>query len=1115
MALARGTRFALVTLLIASTALAAPVRRGTAAGGLSRAAFAAAARPGALPALPTAPGAQRQTIGSIPDGSGGTYVAWVDFRDGTSDVYLLRVTNAGGVQSGWPATGLLICNATFQQLQPFLIPDGSNGVIVVWEDERNSWVYGEYWAQRVNASGTVLWAANGVKVGSGFITKKPAVAPDGTGGVLFAWSKGSPGDIYALRLDASGSIPAGWTATGTLVCSDAADQANPVIAGIGSGASIVGWEDARLGAHIFGQKLDASSAAQWTADGIQLDAATYAVDPAITPDGSGGAFLCWYEASLGTLVRGQHIDGTGAPQWGGGAGTDLSGAISEALLLQLTASPDGLGGMIATWMAFDDLGNQQIVVQRANGEGAVQWGTSGASLASYALTQFSDGLDVAPDPTGGGYFTWREWDAASIFAYNLRAQRVTSGGSVSWTPGGLLVGAPAFSLSTTPSIAPDNSGGALVAWVDYDAAEIVTVLVQRYDSGGSPQLGSGAKVFDDPGVQYRPITVADGSDGAWVAYMERSNGQEGIRARHVTSGGVSAGPTIDISSAAGDHVLAGAISDGLGGIIIGWDERYGSGSDVHAQRLDSVGVPQWGASGLTLCDAANQQWLSSLTTDQANGAIFAWSDARNQSGDFNWDIFAQRVTAGGTPLWGANGIALCTDTDFQFAPYAVTDGASGAIVAWTDNRPGGGTYGQKVNAAGTIQWAPNGISVAPLISAAYSATVFRGAVTDGAGGVILETVYRATDPTTFVGDSSAIVLYKVDGSGTAQWGSGITAFIKDTWTDASLMAPDGSHGTLLAWADGRNGPFDIYMQHVNAAGSLSYAADGLPVCTATGWQDPSSIYASSGGDLTIAWSDERSGLSDVYAQRINAAGSAVWTPNGVPICTLARGQYGLTVDTDNGTGAVFSWIDYRSGSARYIYSQHLDSSGFPTWTTDGLVPVLISLVSATAVPGRVRIEWSVAAGEEVTVYRNAGEAGWSAMGQKVADASGRVTIEDGDVVARGHYGYRLGLRQGDAEAFGGETWIDVPATAAFALRAPRPNPVVGSLRVSFSLATGERASLELLDVTGRVVMTRDLAGFEPGDHLLTLERGLPEPGVYFLRLTQGRHTEVKRTVVMD
>src|SRR5437879_13459240 len=106
MALARGARFSLVTLLIAATALAAPVRRGTAAGGLSRAAFAAAARPGALPALPTAPGAQRQTIGSIPDGSGGTYVAWVDFRDGTSVVHLLRVTTAGGAQSGWPATRL-------------------------------------------------------------------------------------------------------------------------------------------------------------------------------------------------------------------------------------------------------------------------------------------------------------------------------------------------------------------------------------------------------------------------------------------------------------------------------------------------------------------------------------------------------------------------------------------------------------------------------------------------------------------------------------------------------------------------------------------------------------------------------------------------------------------------------------------------------------------------------------------------------------------------------------------------------------------------------------------------------------------------------------------------
>jgi hypothetical protein len=80
------------------------------------------------------------------------------------------------------------------------------------------------------------------------------------------------------------------------------------------------------------------------------------------------------------------------------------------------------------------------------------------------------------------------------------------------------------------------------------------------------------------------------------------------------------------------------------------------------------------------------------------------------------------------------------------------------------------------------------------------------------------------------------------------------------------------------------------------------------------------------------------------------------------------------------------------------------------------------------------------------------------------------------------------------------TAID-PTKPGFALSGGRPNPSLnGRLSVSFSLARGPSARLELLDVAGRLVVARDVSGLGPGSHVLTVgdEKPLPS-GVYFVR----------------
>jgi len=85
----------------------------------------------------------------------------------------------------------------------------------------------------------------------------------------------------------------------------------------------------------------------------------------------------------------------------------------------------------------------------------------------------------------------------------------------------------------------------------------------------------------------------------------------------------------------------------------------------------------------------------------------------------------------------------------------------------------------------------------------------------------------------------------------------------------------------------------------------------------------------------------------------------------------------------------------------------------------------------------------------------------------------------------------------------------------FALHGARPNPSVdGRLSISFVLASGPGARIEVLDVTGRQVLARDLTAWGAGSHVLTLgdERPLPS-GIYFVRLIQGLESRQARAIV--
>jgi hypothetical protein len=245
--------------------------------------------------------------------------------------------------------------------------------------------------------------------------------------------------------------------------------------------------------------------------------------------------------------------------------------------------------------------------------------------------------------------------------------------------------------------------------------------------------------------------------------------------------------------------------------------------------------------------------------------------------------------------------------------------------------------------------------------------------------------------------------------------------------------------------------------------------------------------------------------NDVLA--LSLAGSPDWsalTPGGSP----PPGRYGHT--------AIFDPVRDRMvvfGG----YDGVLDDLWTLTWA-DASTAVLASLVSVDAQASRVRLVWYVSGtgGPDARLYRRRVDSDWTFVDRIATDGTGYVRYEDEAVTSGTRYGYRLGIIDAGEEVFAGEVWADVPTPdLPLAMRGLTPNPSIdGRLRVEFSLQDASPARLELIDVMGRVLSSKQVGALGPGTHSLELsEGGTVQPGVYFLRLTQGQHEVLARAAV--
>jgi hypothetical protein len=188
---------------------------------------------------------------------------------------------------------------------------------------------------------------------------------------------------------------------------------------------------------------------------------------------------------------------------------------------------------------------------------------------------------------------------------------------------------------------------------------------------------------------------------------------------------------------------------------------------------------------------------------------------------------------------------------------------------------------------------------------------------------------------------------------------------------------------------------------------------------------------------------------------------------------------------------------------------------------DNLAPAQPTAFTASYSSGQTNLQWAVNTEHDLGsyhLYRGTSADFTPSLGNLIASPT---TTSYADVGPAGSY-YKLSavdvnsnessfaLVTPDATTDAGDEPV------AFALAGARPNPAQGNrLQVAFALPTGAPARLELMDIGGRRLLSREVGSLGAGRHTVNLAQGHHvAAGIYWVQLAQGDQLQSVRVAVI-
>jgi flagellar hook capping protein FlgD len=298
---------------------------------------------------------------AITGSSGEVIVAWRQDNGtaGSSDIFGQKLDFFGTLQ--WNPGGQALETTTNNEMLPAMISDGAGGMILAYVDATANAVK----VMGIKSNGTGAWSR--VPVSASANNTVPSIVSDGAGGAIVGWAGGGS---YVQRVSDVGTRE--WSPGSTGVLLSTGGHQTFLLPGVASSAIAV-WEDFRSGTNynIYAQGLLSNGASAWTANGVEVCAATQDQRlPQIVTDGAGGAIITWYDYrtsnATGTDIYAQRIASVGgASQWLAD-GIPLCTAPDNQEYPTITSDKEG-----GAWVAWQDHRNgtdYDIYLQRVHGD---------------------------------------------------------------------------------------------------------------------------------------------------------------------------------------------------------------------------------------------------------------------------------------------------------------------------------------------------------------------------------------------------------------------------------------------------------------------------------------------------------------------------------------------------------------------------------------------------------------------------------------------------------------------------------------------------------------------------------------------------------------------------
>ncbi len=425
----------------------------------------------------------QDNIHVVTDANGGAIISYDDNRNSSTnstDIYAQRLNKSGVIK--WAANGIVICNNNATQRSSAIADVGQGNAIITWEDHR----LGNYdiYAQKIDSSGNIQWASNGVAICSKTTHQKnPKIISDDAGGAIIVWedSLNNYWDIYAQRISASGSVL--WTVNGVSICVASNTQINPKLEKDGSGGAIITWQDKRNNTDydIYAQRIDNTGNVQWTVDGVGICVnINTQSNPRIEPDGSGGAIIGWIDKrnAIDNNIYGQRINASGAVQWAAN-GVVVCGAAGSQSALDIKYI--GSAGTVFSWKDSRTT-TVSIYAQLVSLTGSVQLATDGIMISNGLK---SNNPNATSDKQNGCILAWQD---SSSTGWDIKTQRLDPSGNTLWATGGVTVSNANNDQINVVQLG-DDSGGAIYFWEDYRNAADYNIYAHHLYNTGSPDVG--------------------------------------------------------------------------------------------------------------------------------------------------------------------------------------------------------------------------------------------------------------------------------------------------------------------------------------------------------------------------------------------------------------------------------------------------------------------------------------------------------------------------------------------------------------------------------------------------------------------------------------------------